>query len=281
VTAVRGTALVLAVLVLGGCGSSGTKTRRDAVNAYFADVTNAQIDLVGQQAQIDSALQSFSLTRVTPSELAGLRRARRDVDRALRRVRALQPPRDARRLHDLIVQRIALQRSVIDELIATELYLPKFGATLVPLHAASVALRRDLGAIAAPAPKLTVNKTSSLDRYGTAFGGYGDALKPVSAQLDTLVAPPILRPTLLAERHALKRSIALCDEIRSAIRRRNIQAANTAIHSLFSVSAALNGVETSKEQAAAAKAYNARLHRIDVLAAKVNLERERLVKLIG
>jgi hypothetical protein len=271
---------VLAVLVLGGCGSNGTKARRDAVNAYFANVTNAQIDLTGQQAQINSALQSFSLTRVSPSELAGLRSARREVDRTLRRVRALQPPRDARRLHGLIEQRIVLQRSVIDELIATELYLPKFAAILAPLHAASVALRRDLAAIATPAPKLSRN-TSTLDRYAAAFGGYGDALTPVSAKLDRLVAPPVVRPPLVAEQVALRRSIALSEAIRRAIRRRNIAAANTAIHSLFGVSATLNGIQTRREQAAAAKAYDARLHRIDVLAAKVNLERERLVKLIG
>jgi hypothetical protein len=151
---------------------------------------------------------------------------------------------------------------------------------LVPLHAAAVVWRRDLAAIAKPAPTLS-KSTPSLDRYAAAFGGYGDALKPVSARLDTLVAPPILRPPLVAEQQALKRSIALCDEIRRALRRRDIPAANTAIHSLFGVSASLNGIQTRKEQAAAAKAYDARLHRIDVLATKVNLERDRLVKLIG
>ena len=287
-TAVRGTVLVLAALfVLAGCGSSETKTRRDAVNAYFADVAKAQFGLLSKQRQFDSALQRFSLTGSTPSELARLRAVRREIDLASRNMHALHPPPDARRLHSLLLQRLALQRSVVDELIATSLYVPKLATAGPPLHAAVVALRRDLAAIATTStststPTVTSNGTAvALDRYATAFGDYGDALKPVSVRFGRLTAPPIMRPALSAEQQSLTRSIALSMAIRRALLRRDIPAANAAIHSLFTVSSALNGEETRKRQADAARAYDARVRQIDVLARKADLERTRLVQAVG
>jgi hypothetical protein len=281
---VRGTVLVLALLVLCGCGSSGTTHRRDAVNAYFAQVAKAQANLLASEGQIDSALQKFSLTSSTPSERAQLQRAKTEVTQASRRVRALKPPVDARKLHGLIVQRLSLQESVIDELIATTVYLPRFAATAPPLQAALVKLQHDLAAIAAGAgaPTVAANRGNAvLDQYAAAFGAYGDALQPVTATLDSLTPPAILRPALAAERQALERSISLCTTIHTALLRGDIPGANAAIRSLFTVSASLNGAETAKRQAAAAQAYDARLRQIDALATKANRERARLVRVIG
>ena len=175
-------------------------------------------------------------------------------------------------------------RGRTDELIATELYVPKLAATAPKLQAAVTGLRNDLAAITSAPTKPAVSAkgaTSTLDRYGAAFGGYGDALLPVSGVLDALRAPAIMRPALAAERGAVARSITLCNAIRGDLQHRKIAAANAAIHSLFTVSATLNGAKTRTEQAAAARAYDARLHQIDVVGTKVNLERDRLVKLIG
>ena len=283
-TALRGTALVLALLVVAGCAASGTKARRNAVNSYFGKVATAQVSLLSKEGQINATLQSFSLSHATSLELYRLRNARRDIGDAITRVRALKPPNDAHKLHALIVERLVLQRSVVDELIATELYIPKLAATAPALQAAVTGLRADLAAItkAPAAPKVSAQgATSTLDRYGAAFGGYGDALVPVSGVLDGLSAPPILASSLAAERAAVARSITLCNTIRTALHKRKIATANAAIHSLFTVSGTLNGAKTRKEQAAAARAYDARLHQIDAVAIKVNRERDRLVKLIG
>jgi hypothetical protein len=283
VTGLRGTVLVLALLIVSGCGSSGTKARRDSVNAYFAQVAKAQIGLLSNEGQIDSTLQAFSLTRSTPAERVQLQEAKRDVEDALRRVRALQPPPDARKLDGLIVRRLEVQDSVVDELIATAAYIPKLAATAPLLQAAVVGLRRDLAAVATGTGAHTVRNGSAagLEQDATAFGDYGDALKPVSTVLEGLTAPPILSPALNAERQAVKRSITLCATIRRTLLHRDIAGANAAIHSLFSISTALNGAQTAKRQAAAARAYDARLRQIDALAKKVNLERDRLVKVIG
>ncbi len=280
--ALRGTAIVLALLVIAGCGSDGTKARREAVNSYFAKVAAAQVGLLSREGQINATLQVFSLTNSTPAELAKLRKARREIDDAERQVKALDPPDDARKLHALLVQRLGLQRAVVDELIATALYIPKLRATAPALQAAVAGLRGDLKAITSGTAQVkATGGAATLDRYAAAFGGYGDALVPVSAVLDNLRAPPIMQAALTAERRAVARSIALCDTIRSALRHRKIPAANRAIHSLFTVASNLNGAQTQAEQAAAARAYNARLRQIDTVAKKVNLEHERLVRLIG
>jgi hypothetical protein len=284
VTALRGTAIVLALLVVAGCGSDATKARRQAVNSYFAKVAAAQVALLSRQGQINTTLQGFSLTHSTPAELAKLRTARREIGEAERGVKALDPPKDARKLHALIVERLGLQQAVVDELIATELYIPKLAATAPALTAAVTGLRSDLNAITSAPATAQVKATggaATLDRYAAAFGGYGDALQPISVDLNALRAPAILLATLAAERGAVARSISLCNTIRSALQHRQIPAANKAIHSLFTVAAALNGAQTAAQQAAAAHAYNARLRRIDVVAIRVNLERDRLVRVIG
>jgi hypothetical protein len=146
---------------------------------------------------------------------------KREIAGASDGVRAVKPPKDARRLQRLIVQRLAVQRAVIDELIATELYIPKLAATAPPLSSAALGLRRDLAAISAGtgAPTVGAKGGTSLDRYATAFGRYGEALAPVSTVLAGLTAPPILRPSLDAQRHALARSSALCATIRRTLLR--------------------------------------------------------------
>ena len=60
-------------------------------------------------------------------------------------------------------------------------------------------------------------------------------LEPVVAKLDTLKAPPVLRPTLVGERAALRRRVELSNEVEAALRKKDTKTANTAIRSLFAV----------------------------------------------
>ena len=61
----------------------------------------------------------------------------------------------------------------------------------------------------------------------------------------------------------------------------DIARANTAIHSLVTLAATLNGQETRQRQAAAAAAYDAKITKLNGLANAIAAERERLVRLIG
>ena len=132
------------------------------------------------------------------------------------------------------MQRLALQRAVVDELIQAALYTPKVAATAAPIQAALVALRTELRAIAGTPTVAAGTSAVPLDRYAAALRRRWRRTEAVSARLHALVGP---RSAAGARRGAaaLTRSIALCDAIRTALGRRDIAAADTAIHSLFSV----------------------------------------------
>ena len=275
------------MLVAVGCGSGdGAKARRDAVNRYLTSVQHAQIELVGKQGQIDSTLQSFSLTRPSARDLRALGFARTTIAATLRRVRALSAPPDARRLAELLVRRLALQQALVDELIQTSHDVGRLATAGPPLTAAAAQLRVDLAAISAAPRPATVPRAGSksvLQRYGEAFGRYGDALRPVAPRLASAPAPSLLRPTLEAQQAAVTRSVKLCGEIRRALAltKPNIARANTAIHSLLTLAASLNGQETRRRQAAAAGAYDAEITKLDKLANAIGTERDHLVRAIG
>jgi hypothetical protein len=281
----RAVSCALVVVVASGCGPSDpTKARRDAVNSYLTSVQHAQIDLLGKQGQIDSTLQSFSLTRPSPQSLRALGVARATVSSTLRRVKTLNPPPDAQRLSQLLVQRLAVQQGLLDELIQTSHDLARLAAARPVLTAAAAQLRADLAAVSAAPRQATVPRAGSKDllkRYGEAFGGYGDTLRPIAPRLAPSPAESLLRPTLEVQRSALTRSVSLCDEIRRALARPDIPRANTAIHSLLTLAATLNGNETRTREAAAARVYDARIGKLNVLAQAIAAERNRLVRAIG
>ena len=286
-TGLRVVACSLAVLVAAGCGSGGgTKSRRDAVNRYLTSVEHAQVLLVGRQGQIDSTLQSFSLTQPRAKDVRALRFARTTIATTLRNVQALKAPPDARRLSQLLVRRLALQQDLVDELIQTSHDVGRLAAAAPLLSAAAAQLRTDLAAISATPRPAKVPRGGSknvLQQYGDAFGRYGDALRPIVPGLAPSPAPSLLRPTLEAQRAALTRSVALCDEIRRTLvlAKPDIPRANAAIHSLLTLAASLNGLETRKRQAAAAATYDAEIAKLNTLANAIGTERERLVRLIG
>jgi hypothetical protein len=288
VTGLRAVSCSLVVLVAAGCGSGdGTKARRDAVNRYLTAVQRAQIDLVGRQGQINSTLQSFSLTHASARDLRNLRSARTTIAATLNRVRALDTPPDARRLGGLLVRRLALQQALVEELIQTSHDVGRLAAAQPLLTAAAAQLRTDLAAIAAaPRPAATVPATGSRDvlqRYGEAFGRYGDSLRPIAPRLAPSHVASLLRPTLEAQQKALRRSVALSGEIHRALAlaRPDIPEANAAIHSLLTLATSINGPQTRKREAAAAGAYDARIAKLNALASATAAERERLVRRIG
>jgi hypothetical protein len=276
-----GGACVALLLLLTACGS-GDHARRDSVNAYLQGVNRAQAQLVAGQGQVDLALQSFSLKRMTSPQLGRLRNARGTIAKALERLRALDPPPDARRLDALLAQRLALQLALVDELRQTGRDVPRLAAAVSPLRAAARRLGQALTAISTRQKTVPAGSTQELlDRYGDAFGAYGDALKPLRATLEASGRPSLLEPELAAEQRAVARSVSLCAAIRSALGRGDIEAANRAIAALFSVSQTLNGAGAAAAQRAAARAYDARIRKIDQLAIAITTERNRLVQLVG
>ena len=276
--AARAACCCLLVLLAVGCGSGG-HPRRDAVNAYFAQVKKAQAALIGGQGQIDLTLQAFSLTKAPANELQKLQRDRETVAGTLKRLQALEPPPDARHLHTLILRRSKLQVTLFDSLIETLRDLPRLRAVGPPLTAAARQLSADLAA--AGGTHVKGGSKAFLQRYADAFGRYGDALRPIGAGLAPAKGGSLLRPTIAAERSLIVRSTSLCDTIRSTLAKNDIDGANAAIHALLTITQTAGGTSVRAAQLSAARAYNARVAKIDKLGASVADERAKLVQRVG
>ena len=277
----RFAALGLALFALAGCGGDATKQRREAVNQYIDDVAKAQVNLTGHQGQIDAALAAFSLAKPTAKELRALRRGKAQVDATVVRVRAVDTPPDAKKLDRLLLMRLELQRSLLDELIRTALDARRLTDVTPALQAAAAKLHAELAAIAASPSVPPGGSAALLDRYGAAFGRYGDSLRPVPAKLAPAAAASLLAPTVSEQRRAVAWSVKLCDEIRADLKRNDVASANAAIHSLLSIAATLNGPAVRRAEARVAKSYDAQIDRLAKLEQQISSERGRLVRTIG
>ena len=288
----RRAVLVFLLVLVAGCGSDGGK-RRDAVNAYFDRVGSAESKLVSQSAKIDAALGSFTPGATTQAELRSLVAARATVRDALRRVRAIEPPPDAARLHADLVRLLALQASIANELVWSARFVPRLSAALRPLAGAASTLAKDLGgarsvavgAGATPPSSARAGATApqgdAFRAYAAAFARYRKTIGPTLTMLDRLSAPPMLAPALRVERRAVRRSVELSADIEQALLRHDAPAANEAIRALFGVAAEINGARVRNAQTAAVRAYDARLSRVAALSRKVAAERQRLIQTVG
>ena len=120
-----------------------------------------------------------------------------------------------------------------------------------------------------------------LDAYAAAFENYRDAAAGILTSLRGLNAPPVLAPTRQAELRTLGRAAQLSGSVATALRNRDVSAANQAIRRLFASAAAADQESTRKAAAAAVRAYNARLRRIATLSARIARERQQLVAKVG
>ena len=128
---------VVAVLVvlLAGCGGGGGHPRRDAVNAYFVLVDSAEAPLLNRRIAVDNALRSFSMSTNAPAEVQALKQAQTQILAAERRVAAIDPPADARKIHADLLALLRLEASLTGDLVLTTSYTPQFKQALAPTGA--------------------------------------------------------------------------------------------------------------------------------------------------
>jgi hypothetical protein len=282
VKVLRPASVVVAVIALAGCGSS--HARRNAVNAYFAQVDRAEAPLMSETGQIDNALRAFSPVAATLRERSQLAWAERQIGKTLARVRRIEPPPEARPLHADLVRVLSLQQGTAHELAWMARFRPAYSTALSPLPAAGTKLGQDIAAVGkAPAhgPIPPTSPAKALDAYGAAFARYGQSLRGVLAAVAALSPPPELRPAWLSERQKLQASVALCASIAKSLSAGKVDAADASIKQLFTIGAVGETRAVSDAQAAAVRAYNARIRQIASLSGKVQNERQALVKKFG
>ena len=266
----RAGAVVALVLALAACGGSSTRAkRRAAVDAYFAQVDRAEKTLVAQTAAFDAALRSFSFKANPPAEVRALQRAQTELARVDERVKALQPPPDARPVHADIVRLLDVEKGLADDLVAAAHYVPRLQAALKPLTAAGVRLSRQL------------RTAKGWQADAAAFAEYRVALGAILAQLEGLTAPPELRPSLDRQRQALSRSASLCATIEAALSMHDARRANAGIQALFHIASGPAAARARQAGAAATRAYDARVASISTLVVKIARERQALQRALG
>jgi mono/diheme cytochrome c family protein len=153
--------------------------------------------------------------------------------------------------------------------------MPSFAKRLPPAKITALA------AFVSSAESRQSTNSAVLNAYAAAFTRYRDSVQLVLDKLEQLNAPPVLHPTLVAERKTLGRTATLSGSVAAALHRKDVSGANKAIKQLFASAAAAGQASTQRAAAAAAAAYNARLHRISVLTGNIARERQQLVKKLG
>lgn len=264
-------AALAVVLLVSGCGG-GHKARRDAVTTYINRVNATEVGVRAQLLAVERVYRDFgrkrgpSLSQLEP-RLAHSETTIRAVGRKLQ---ALHPPPDARKLHTLLVSLVTEEAQVAHELVQLAQFSPRFSAALAPLAPAG----RDLRAAFKQAKKAKA-QAEALDAYGV-------VLADVLARLRPIEAPPAFVPALASQRTSLASVRAGAIALADGLRKKNSRAALPALIQRFTnAGLASQGLAEQRARIVAIKAYNARVDDLTNLGHQIDTERVRLEKALG
>jgi hypothetical protein len=256
------------VLLVAGCGN-GHKARRNAVTDYIQRVNAAQVSMRTQLLAVERAYRDFgrkggpSIAKIEPR----LARSETTIRGVGKRIEALKPPPDARKLHALLVRLVAQEAQVAHELVQLAQFSPRFSAALRPLGPAGTALR---------AAFKTATKAAS---QASALDAYASALGTVLKRLDSVQAPPAFEPALASQQSSLKRVRSTALELAAGLRSKTSRAGLPRLIQRFTNAGnASQSVGEQKTRIAAIEAYNARVTGLATLGHAIDAERARLEK---
>ena len=264
----RAAGLVLvAALVVAGCGSSGKSKRRDAVDAYLGRVATIQQRFQPSFTLANQAYRDFSKAKPSPRQLVRLRGAEVAILAARDRLQRLTPPPDARKLHRQLLRLYDLDAALGLEVITLQQFLPAVRTVLGELGNVNKSYRKDLSSA----------KTAS--GQAIALDAYSDAVAKVLARFKLLGPPPALRPWQQAQVTRLQQIVDTGRALASALRVRDKKAVPALIQRFrFLLSHQPN---VSQAQHDAIKAYDNRLVGITKLQGKIAAEHQRIQNELG
>ena len=254
-------AAALAVAVLaGGCGGG----QRSSVAGYIDRVNAIETGLKGPIAEVVKANRQVSghadLAKLAPR----LARSERTIGTLRARLEALDPPPAATVLHRRLLLLVGAEAGLAHELHQLAVFLPGYQRALRGLTPASARFRTSLGAA-----KTASAEAQALDRYRRDVGVSLAMLRP-------LRPPPVLRPGYDAQVATLTRVRASAGSLAAALRAKRYADARTLVQQLGAASVSGGSVPVQHAQIAAVKAYDARVGRVNELAARVRSEFARL-----
>lgn len=259
------TALALAAaLALTGCGGSHAPTARDHVSAYLgrenAIVARSQPALVA----VHQALVDFSHNRTSAATAKELADAAATFRRLRVQLRAANPPPQAAKLQRLVLEVVARQAALTDELRTLIRFEPAFAAALTPVAEANGAART----------RLRTAKSSKA--VADAVETYRAAVAKSLQELRPLRPPALERPLYDAQVSRLTALDAVLARLARAARSGDARAAAKAEHEVSVAAVSSDSRANQLAERNAVIAYDKAVAEIAVLTQKVTAERDRL-----
>jgi hypothetical protein len=259
--------VLLIVLVASGCGSSAKDKRRNAVNDYLNRVDQIQTRFAPSFQLANEAYRDFARGKGGKKQLARLRGAEIAIVGAREALQQLQPPADARKLHQQLVRLYDLDAALGLEAITLQQFLPQVRQVLRDLARVNKSYRTSLA------------KTSTAGEQATALDSYANAVEKVVKQFETMAPPPALQPWRASQTTRLQQIADTGHQLAAALRAGDRNAVTGLIKRFrFLLSHQPN---VSQAQHDAVKAYDNRLVGITRLQGKIQAEHQRLQNLLG
>ena len=262
-----GCSVLLAVLVVTGCGSSAKSKRRDAVNAYLGRVQTIQLHYRPSFDLANQAYRDFSKGKTGKRQVERLRGAEVSILAARDALESVSPPEDARKLHAELLQLYDLNASLGLEVITLQQFLPGVRNVLGNLADVNKSYRQNLSG-----SKTALAQANALD-------GYSAAVKKVVDRFQGLAPPPALRPWQRSQVLRLQQIVDTGHTLATALRIRDRNATAALIKRFRFLLAHQPNV--SQAQHNAVKAYDNRLVGISKLQGTIAREHQRLQNLLS
>ncbi len=256
-------AVGVCAVVVSGCGASAEKK---AVNRYFRQVSALQRELLLPLSRINQAYRDFSLRpRSTARELPALTNAELTLRELRTRLAALDPPRAAARMHQLLVHLLDVEVTTAHELRSTADYLPASQRAFAPLTRANRVFRS------------TFARAKGARAQASVLDAYAVDITLARASLARIDPPALLRPSHDAELATLLHVRDVSIHLAAALRAHDRATVDRLVPQFR---AAASGAG-DRRQAAAIRHYDARVQEISRTTAAIESERLRLEKRIG
>lgn len=259
-------AALAAALAAAGCGGDG---RTEAVDDYIGAVNAVQRDFATQVGQLNLAYRSFAadgdLEEIEPKLAA----AERVLAGTRARLARLEPPEDARTLHELLLRLAERRQALAREIAAFARYQPALRRALAPLVRAEARLRARLRGAAGAAAQ------------AGAFADFARAVERSREQLDALGPPAVLRSAHAAQAQRLTRLADVARELGANLGGGDRVRLESLLRRYARLIAQTDSAEQRRVRAAAVRSYNGRVRALDEIAAAIRAEQRRLERALS
>jgi hypothetical protein len=269
------TSLVVALLALlsvgpgvAACGGDESDSVRERTQRYIESEQE-----IMRRAEPDFERANEAYLAYTKGELEPETAVEQveDAERAIRNARdgvlVLDPPPEARRLHDDLVRYLDMNVDFADQTTRLVQYVPAAAIALAPLDRANRRLQGRL----ADADRSEA-QARLLERFAAAVGS-------IAADLQDLEAPAVLRPVHAEQVRRLDSTMRLARRLERALRARDAERVSILLQR-FRTSASEPSARPLLVNQAVAQ-YNRRLRQLGVAYAEVQQERTRLARALG